>query len=326
MAGGVTTVALAHAVSAAGGFPFLAGGYKTSAALGNEIADLRSTSNGQPFGVNLFVPGEQSLSEAELLAYAERIQPEAKGYEVSLHPSLLRDDDGWEEKIQLLLDDPVPVVSFTFGLPTADHIARLAASGSRTFATVTSSAEACSAMRLGVDGVIVQGTAAGGHSAVHDPTRMPRDMETAELVREVRMAIDAPIVAAGGIDGPAAVRHLLQAGADAVAVGTLLMRTDEAGTSEVQRSYMAHPTHEETVLTRAFTGRPARALRNGFTDRHTAFAPAGYPAIHHLTSTLRRAAAEAGDTERMHLWAGTGYGSAPTGSAVEALRWLSREV
>lgn len=198
--------------------------------------------------------------------------------------------------------------------------------GSLALATVTSPAEARAAAALGFDGLIVQGASAGGHSAIHDPTRLPRDIATAELVREVRAAVALPLIAAGGVDGPGAVRELLRAGAEAVAVGTLLMRTAEAGTPDLQKRYMADPAHAETVVTRAFTGRPARALRNGFTDRHSGAAPSGYPEIHRLTRPLRQAAGSAGDTERMHLWAGTGYASAPAGSAAEALRWLEEGV
>ena len=84
---------------------------------------------------------------------------------------------------------------------------------------------------------------------------------------------------------------------------------------------LGDPAFIETVLTRAFTGRPARALRNGFVDRHPE-GIVGYPAVHHLTRSLRQAAGAAGDADRLHLWAGTGWRSAPTGPAADVVRHL----
>ena len=106
-------------------------------------------------------------------------------------------------------------------------------------------------------------------------------------------------------------------------VGTALLRTDEAGTTAPHRAALADPARGGTVVTRAFTGRFARGLRNDFTERYDGLAPAGYPAIHHLTTPLRRAAAAAGDAERLHLWSGTGYRGATEGPAGSVLARLA---
>lgn len=324
MAGGPTTVALAAAVAGAGGFPFLAAGYKSPEQMAGEIAALRGV--GAPFGVNLFVPSRHPVDEAAIRAYAQEIAPEAEALDVPLGEALAHDDDRWAEKISLLLADPVPVVSLTFGLPDPSDIAALRGAGSLVLATVTSAGEARKARRAGVDALIVQGYAAGGHSAVHDPAAPPAPISTPELVALVRSAVDLPLVTAGGVAGPRDVRRLLDAGAQAVAVGTLLLLADEAGTSAIHRSALARPNGVETTLTRAFTGRPARALRNGFVERHDATAPVGYPALHHLTRPLRQAAARTGDAERLHLWAGTGYRHARPGLAADLIRWLAKEI
>jgi nitronate monooxygenase len=134
------------------------------------------------------------------------------------------------------------------------------------------------------------------------------------------------VIAAGGLATAAEVSAAIQAGADAVAVGTVLLRADEAGTSAVHRAALADPARAGTVLARAFTGRPARGLRNEFTDRYSAVAPSGYPALHHLTSPLRRAAAAAGDPERVHLWAGTGYRHATAEPAAAILDRLAAQL
>jgi NAD(P)H-dependent flavin oxidoreductase YrpB (nitropropane dioxygenase family) len=120
-------------------------------------------------------------------------------------------------------------------------------------------------------------------------------------------AVRLPVIAAGGLATPADVADVLRAGATAAAVGTVLLRADESGASATHQRALTDPSRTETVITRAFTGRPARGLRNRFIDEFEASAPLGYPALHHLTSPLRKAAAAAGESDLVHLWAGTGY-------------------
>lgn len=324
MAGGPTTVALAASVASAGGLPFLAAGYKTPEAMAEEIGQLEV--GRAPFGVNVFVPSATDVDAAAFRAYAAELQPEADAYGLALDPTPVTDDDFWEDKLDLLTSHPVPVVSFTFGLPAAVQIARLRRAGSVVLASVTTPAEAVAAREAGVSGLLVQGPDAGGHSATFDPKRPIAPASTAELVGRVRAVVDLPLIGAGGADGPAAVELLLAAGAEAVAVGTLLLRTDEAGTSATHRAALTDPRFDRTVVTHAFTGRPARALHNGFIARHDASAPFGYPAIHHLTRELRRTAARAGDPDRVHLWAGTGFRSAATGPAADVIRGLAGDL
>ncbi|GAA4519315.1 nitronate monooxygenase [Brachybacterium paraconglomeratum] len=320
MAGGPSTIALARAVASAGAFPFLPGGYKTPDALAGEIDQVRRI--GTEFGVNLFVPSHAEVDDAEFAAYADELTAEAAAHGLELDPTPVVDDDGWRDKLALLITDPVPVVSLMFGLPDPADIAALQKVGTRVLATVTNAGEARRAHEAGVDGLVVQGAAAGGHSAIFDPAQDPEPIATDTLVRRVLEAVDLPVIAGGGVNGPHAVRQLLDAGAQAVVVGTMLLRTDEAGTSPTHRSALGDPAFTETVLTRAFTGRPARSLRNGFTDRHPRGITAN-PAVHHLTRALRQAAGRSGDTDRMHLWAGTGWRSATTGSAADVIRQLA---
>jgi nitronate monooxygenase len=313
MAGGATTPRLAAAVTEAGAFAFLAGGYKTPEALAAEIAEIRRT--GAAFGVNLFAPSTTEISEADFHRYARLLQPEAERYGLDLsQATVIHDDDRWTDKLDLLLADPVPVVSVTFGMPRAAEVAALRRAGSRLLVTVTTVAEAGAAADAGADALIAQGSAAGGHSGTHDPLRTITPMPTDRLTREVIAATGLPVIAAGGVGGQQDVVDSLMAGAAAVAIGTLLLRTDESGASRTHKDALANPEFTDTVITRAFTGRPARALRNRFADRYDVTAPVGYPAIHHLTRALRQAAAAAGDPHGVHLWAGTGYRQATTGS------------
>jgi len=320
MAGGPSSVALGAAVSSAGGFAFLAGGYKRPDALAAEIAAARQW--GAPFGVNLFAPGSFEPDREAFAAYVQRLRPEAEVYQLQLDPTPHTDDDHWHDKLALLLDNPVPVVSVTFALPPAGDIARLRKVGSIVLASVTTVDEALAAEAAGVDGLVLQGCRAGGHSATWDPQRPIVDRPTEQLITDVHAATRLPLIAAGGIDGPDPAAALIAAGAQAVAVGTLLLRAEEAGTVQTHRDALATREGAGTVMTCAFTGRPARALRNGFVERHASAAIIGYPAVHHLTRELRRRAAAAGDADRLHLWAGTGYRQAearPASIIIEAL-------
>jgi len=320
MAGGASGPALVRAVTAAGGFGFLAAGYKTPDAVAAELTSLRA--GGQPFGVNVFVPGSASIDEPAFRRYARTIAGEGEPYGLDLGAAeFVSDDDHWTDKIDLLLADPVPVVSFTFGVPPADVVAALQRVGTQVLVTVTSADEARAAGD--VDGLVVQGSAAGAHSGTHDPARQLVETRLTDLISQVRAVTDRPLVAAGGLATPDQVREVLALGAAAAMVGTALLRTDESGAGQLHKDALADPARTRTVLTRAFTGRPARGLLNGFIERNDAFAPVGYPAIHHLTRPLRAAAAKAGDAERVHLWAGTGYALARTGPVADVVETLT---
>ncbi|GAB2984186.1 nitronate monooxygenase [Nocardioides montaniterrae] len=322
MAGGATTPELVAAVTRAGGFGFLAAGYRTAEQMSADVAALRALGV-EHFGMNLFLPAPSGIDAGTFRAYADELAADAQRFGLDLSQEEPReDDDDWRAKADTLVADPVPVVSVTFGLPPVDDVRALQAVGTRVLVTVTTVEEARAAAELRPDGLVVQGSRAGGHSGTHDPRRPIVDVATDAVVRDVSAAVDLPIVAGGGVGGAADVRVLLAAGAEAVAIGTLLLRTDESGASAVHREALADPRFTETVITRAFTGRPARGLRNAFIADHEARAPYGYPALHHLTRGLRRAAAAAGDPDRVHLWAGTAFRSAPAGPAGDVVRAL----
>ncbi|WP_028934924.1 nitronate monooxygenase [Pseudonocardia spinosispora] len=322
MAGGPGTPELAGAAASVGSLGFVAGGYRTVEALGEQIASVRART--RFFGVNLFVPNPVPVERDAYDRYARLVQAEADRYDLDLTGVGPReDDDGWSDKIQLLLDDPVPLVSFTFGLPSETTIAALRRAGSVVVQTVTSPAEATLAQDAGVDLLAVQASAAGGHSGTLDPATVPPEIPLGDLLAQVRAVTTLPLIAAGGLGTADAVASALHAGAAAVMVGTVLLRSEESGASKPHRAALADPSRGRTLVTRAFTGRPARALRNGFTDRYSPVAPLGYPALHHLTGPLRRAAAAAGDPEAINLWAGTGYRHATEEPAAQILTRLT---
>jgi NAD(P)H-dependent flavin oxidoreductase YrpB (nitropropane dioxygenase family) len=320
MAGGGSTPTMVVAAAGAGGMGFLAAGYKSPEAVAAEIATVRSASI--PFGVNVFAPNPVPISASEYRSYAAALEREARRFGIALPAGPIEDDDAFDAKIDLLLTDPVPVVSFTFGLADRRVIRALQRSGTVVVQTVTSRREAEAAASAGVDVLTVQSADAGGHSGTFTPDRMPQRLAITDLIADVAGGVSLPVIAAGGLATRGDVVGAIRAGAVAAAVGTALLRADESGASGTHRAALTDPLRTATVVTRAFTGRPARGLRNGFIDAFEASAPLGYPAIHYLTSPLRKAAAAAGEADLVHLWAGTGYRLArdePTASILARL-------
>lgn len=324
MAGGPSTPALVSAAATAGHFGQLAGGYRTVEGLAEQIAAVRAETD--LFGVNLFVPNAAAIDEDAFARYRERLRPTAERLGILDLPGLVIDDDFWDEKIELLLAVPVPAVSFTFGLPPASVVQSLRTHGTITIQTITASDEARAAQDLGIDVLVVQSADAGGHSGVIDPLGTPSNLALTELISEIRTATTLPLIGAGGIANAASVRAAIRAGASAVAVGTALLRAPESGASPVHKTALVDPQYDQTVLTRAFTGRFARALVNRFVQEHGADAPAGYPALHHLTKPIRTAGVAASDASAVHLWAGTGWRHTMDRPVAETLATLSVEL
>lgn len=325
LAGGPSTPELTAAVSGAGGLGFLAAGYLTAGALHAQLTRVRELTTA-PFGINVFViaaPGEPAALRQRVSAYAGTLAAEARAAGVGLGTPRF-EDDGWAAKISLLTASPVPVVSFTFGCPDPAVIGALQATGSEVWVTVTRPDEAAQAVAAGADVLVVQGAEAGGHrgSFRDDPAQDPSDgIGLLALLQLVRHRVGIPLVAAGGIAGGAGVAAALAAGAAAAQLGTAFLRCPEAGTAEVLRAAAASTV--PTAMTRAFTGRLARGVRNRFLDEHSTAAPAAYPAVHHLTAPLRQAGRASGDADLVNLWAGQAHELGREVPAAELVRELA---
>jgi nitronate monooxygenase len=299
MAGGPSTPALVAAVASAGALGFLAGGYKTVAALAEEVAAVRAAGVAA-FGVNVFMPGERASDDSGLSRYVASLGAGAG------EPSW--DDDFYDDKVAVLLADPPAAVSFTFGCPSASVISAFRRAGSVVIVTVTSPDEALIAAEAGAGALCVQGVEAGGHRAtfVNDDDALRRDNGLLSLLGIVGSACDLPLIAAGGVMTAAQVGAVRTAGAVAAQCGTAFVRCPESGANPRHKAALADPLSTTTALTRAFSGRPARALVNDFMLAHPD-APAAYPEIHNATWPLRALAAASGDASRMSLWAGQGF-------------------
>lgn len=321
MAGGPSTPELAAAGTNAGGLGFVAAGYLTAEAFAERLAAAQQLTSG-PVGANLFVPQPSAASPGPLARYAESLAKDAELYGTALGDPRF-DDDAWAAKLDVLLDLKPAVASFTFGLPTNEEIQRLRGAGITTVGTVTTLAEAQQAVARGVDAVTAQGPAAGGHRGTFDPTARPSEVPLDELLASLMATVDVPVVAAGGLMTSEDIVRVRHAGAVAAQLGTAFLLADEAGSSAVHRAALQDDGFTETVVTKAFSGRYARGLRNRFVDDHEGEAPLGYPEVHYLTSPLRAAAVRAGDPHGVNVWAGTGFRAARTGSVADIMGTLA---
>lgn len=324
MAGGPSTPELAAAVSEAGGLGSLAAGYLSADALAQRIDRLRGLTE-RPFAVNLFVPGEGPSDPARYGRYLEHLRGWAERAGLELGEPRYTDDD-WEAKLGLLVEQPVAVVSFTFGCPPAEVVERLHRAGSEVWVTVTAPDEGAQAQAAGADVLVAQGAEAGGHRGTFNDREDAPAYGLLALLALLQASVSSPLVAAGGIATGAGIAAALTAGARAAQLGTAFLLCPEAGTSPAQRRAVA--TREVTVLTRAFTGRQARGIRNEFIRLHDGQAEIGYPELHYVTAPLRRAARERDDPELINLWAGETHELAraePASAVVARLAIETRE-
>lgn len=318
LAGGVSTPRLAAAVGEAGGLGSLAAGYKTAAAVREDITALRALSS-RPFVLNIFAPPAPGQDAEALRRYAVSLRGEAERFGVGLGEPR-HDDDQFEAKVELAISERVEIVSFTFGCPPPATVAALHDAGADVWVTVTSPAEAAQARDAGADALAVQGFEAGGHRGYFVDSADPLELGLLAALRLIATRVDLPLIGAGGIADGAAVAAVLCAGATAAQVGSALMLSPEAGTSAAHREALR--SERATALTRAFSGRNARGIVNRFISEHGADAPIAYPDVHHLTTPVRAAAREAGDPGAVNLWAGQAHAladEAPAGEIVSRL-------
>ena len=317
MAGGPTTPSLVKAVHDAGALGFLAGGYLSPQALDQQIVDVGD----RQFGVNLFVPESHHPKDEDLDSYRNALQPAFAELGVDLPAVPSFTDDSFNAKVDIVLQRQPGYCTFTFGLPDTSVVSSFQSVGIRVGITVTTPFEAVIAEANGADFLILQGPNAGGHSAQFDQSAEPSTLPLEAFIDEAHTRVTLPLVAAGGIGTPADAAILLERGVDAVQIGTRFLTSHEAGTKPCHRRALIEDTYTETTRTRAFSGRPARGLRNEFIDRFDSEAVIGYPQVNTLVGSLKKAAGD--DAAWQNLWAGTGWAECREQSAAEIVREFS---
>ncbi|MDF2097457.1 NAD(P)H-dependent flavin oxidoreductase [Aquibaculum arenosum] len=289
------------------------------------VARFRQMSGGS-FQINLWIPDEPQPRDAAVeTSQADFMAGFGPRPEVPEGP-LLQDFDAQFEA--LLVAQP-HAASSIMGLFRPDQVARLKEAGIKWIATATSLGEALEAEAAGADAVIAQGAEAGGHRGAFTPEAAGRaSVGSLALIPVLADALKVPVIAAGGIGDGRGVAATLVLGASAVILGTALLRTPEADIAAPWAEALAQARPEDTVVTAAFSGRPARALRNRFTDAVSAPgapAPAAYPVQRFLTEPMRKAAVAERDPERLYALAGQAMGLARAEPAEKLLRRVWQE-
>ncbi len=317
---GISTPALAAAVSDAGGLGSLGLGALDADAGRKVIAETRALT-ARPFNVNLFCHRPEPPDPARDAVWIERLRPEFARFNAA-PPERLREIyrslQGSADLSRMLRETRPAVVSFHFGLPDAALIADLKAVGAVLLASATNLAEGRAILDAGLDAIVAQGWQAGGHRGMFDPDAPDQRLSTLDLLQELA-PLGLPLIAAGGIMTVADVRAVVQAGAIAAQCGTAYLRAPEAATDPAHREALATG---QTVMTRAISGRPARSLANLFTALGDERA-AGYPYAYDAGKALNAAARAAGETGFGAQWAGTGAAQAQALPAAEITRLLA---
>lgn len=332
---GVSTPALAAAVSNAGALGALGVGATDAAGARAMIAELRAAT-GRPFHVNVFVHRAARADAAREAAWLAELAPafRALGAEppTALRP-LYRSFAEDDAMLAALVEAAPPVVSFHFGLPAPDRVAALRATGAVLLATATTLAEGRAAEAAGVDAVVAQGYEAGGHRGVFDPAAPDERLGTLALTRLLVQRLGVPVIAAGGIMDGAGIAAAMRLGAVAAQLGTAFVGCPESSASPAYRATLLAGDVVRTVMTTGISGRPARCLANRFTAlteelaaRTPSLAPPDYPIAYDAGKALHAAAAARGEHGYGAQWAGQGAPLARALPAAELVATLAREL
>lgn len=323
---GASSFEMALAVSKAGGMGHLAGGAMAPEAIESAVAAMRARTDA-PFGVNLLMAPRAQPDAAEVDRALARLAPwyAELGELLPAHPNEFAPD--FESQLAAVVRAAPPVVSFTFGILTADQIDALHGAGTQVVGTATSVAEARAWAEVGADGICAQGFEAGGHRGHFLAEIEASLVGTMALTTLIGAAVDLPVIAAGGIMDGRGVAAALALGASAVQIGTAFLLADQASVSAPWRRSIQSVGDEPTRLTRAFTGRFARGIDNRFMRdlRAVETEVPAYPVQNRLTQALRAAASKADNPDMVSLWAGQGVGLARPGEAGDMIQAWWRE-
>ncbi|WP_206919649.1 NAD(P)H-dependent flavin oxidoreductase [Alicyclobacillus suci] len=332
MAGGPTTPELVATVSNVGGLGFLGAGYMSADSIRAAIRRIRELTD-KPFGVNLFIPDKNIQLDNGIVnsmrhhlktlgQFGEEIVDEIDSIPVG---NTLGDD--FDQQMEVILEERVPIFSFTFGCPTREEIEKLKERGIRVIGTATTVAEAMKLNRVSVDAIVAQGYEAGGHRGTFLGFDESSLIGTIALVPQIVDRVNVPVIASGGIMDGRGIVACLALGASAVQMGTAFLVSSESGAHPKYKKAVLNSRDTETVITTAFSGKPARGIRNAFItlmQEYEAPIPP-YPIQNTLTRPMRNWAARQSNPEFMSLWAGQTSALSREASASEIVQRLIQE-
>jgi nitronate monooxygenase len=307
MAGGSTTPQLVAAVSNAGGLGTLGAGYMSPDQMRSAIREIRALTE-RPFAVNLLLTDPVTVDAQQIAAAQEKMKPirAELGLAGSAVPAQFA--ESFDAQVAVVLEERVPVFSFTFGLLPPALMAACKERNIHLSGTATTVREALLLEQAGVDSIVGQGSEAGGHRGTFAGEWRESLIGTMALIPQIVDAVQVPVIAAGGIMDGRGVAAALMLGASAAQLGTAFLTSIESGAHPHYQQLLLDSTEEQTTLIRAFSGKPARGLKNAF---HEQLEPDAdhlppYPIQNALTRDIRQAAARQNRTEFLSMWAGQG--------------------
>lgn len=327
---GVSTPLLAAEVCKAGGMGALGLG-SVDAEGGRKAIRAARDLGASCLNANFFCHQPEAFDPAKAAAWLTALAPEFARFDATppselheIYLSFVSDP----ARPEMLLEERPEVVSFHFGLPSAEVIASLKTAGITLLASATNIDEAQACMRAGMDAIVVQGIEAGGHRGCFDPDAKDDAQSTLALLAQIKPHTDLPLIAAGGLMDGADCARALQAGADMVRLGTAFILCPETSADAGYRAAMTTDAADNTGFTRAISGRPARALPNAFTawGATQQLESPGYPHTYDAGKALHAAAKAEGDHSYGAHWAGSGAGRARSLPAAQLMAALTAEI
>lgn len=325
MAGKTTNPQLVAAVSNAGGLGTLGAGYMAPEAIRTHIRAIRALTE-KPFAVNLFIPQESQAFPEQIERTKQMLQPHLQKLGISSWPPRVHQHD-FEKQVAVLIDEKIPVFSFTFGIPAPTIVEQFKRNGTYLIGTATTTQEAIALEKAGMDAMVAQGSEAGGHRGTFQCSANQAMIGTMALIPQVTEAVQLPVIAAGGIMDGRGIAAALALGAAGVQMGTAFLTCLES---------TAHPKHKEellksqdtsTSITKAFTGKEARGIRNEFMQSMASVEHdlPPYPIQNDLTAPIRKKAEELGNSSYMSLWSGQGASLCQEKSAEALIQtWMNQ--
>lgn len=326
LGGGPSRPELVAAVSNAGGLGSLGAAYMTPEQITDAIRSIRALTS-RPFNVNLFAGGwseRDDCNAGPMLAVLGEIHRKL-GIPPPVPPTAA--PDPFPAQLRAVLEARPPIFSFTFGIPDQDAMFRLKSRGILIAGTATTVEEARKLEQAGVDAIVAQGAEAGAHRGTFLDSFESSMVPTLQLVRSTVSSVHVPLIATGGLMDGRDIVAAMKAGALAGQLGTAFLPCPESGASDVYKQAILATKEDTTAITRAFSGRPARGLRNAFmasVDGPDLAIP--YPLQNSLTRPMRTAAAQQGLHDYLSLWAGQGVARARAMPAGELVALLVREM
>jgi nitronate monooxygenase len=301
---GLATPALAAAVCRAGGLGSIGCAGRPLATVREDVAALRQATN-RPFNLNFFAHARPQTSPEATTRVREKLAPYFEEFDLGGAPEPKDLFPPFEaEALDLVLDLQPRVVSFHFGLPEPSTIRQIKDAGCIIISSATTVAEARTLEANGADVVIAQGFDAGGHRGSFSASPGAGMVGTMALVPQIVDAVRVPVVAAGGIADGRGLAAAFALGASGVQIGTAFLGCPEAAVSPLYRARLRTAADDETEVTGAFTGRPARALRNRFIVEMADTEPLEFPLQASLAGPLWQLPSEEARAAFMPVWAG----------------------